>query len=65
MEILSCPECGAPAEIEPRGSCASTDGPVALVAVLCARRHWFLMPRDMLDPVMVARDADIVVFGSC
>jgi hypothetical protein len=53
MEILSCPECGAPAEIEPHGSCASTDGPVALVAVLCVRRHGFLMPRDMLAPADV------------
>ncbi len=53
MEILSCPECGAPAEIEPRGSCWSTDGAVPLVAVLCARRHGFLMPRDMLAPADV------------
>jgi hypothetical protein len=65
MEILSCPECGAPAEIEPRGSCPSTDGPVAMVAVLCARRHWFLMPRDLLDPVMVEADADVAVWSSC
>jgi hypothetical protein len=65
MEILSCPECGAPAEIEPRGSCFSTDGPVAMVTVLCARRHWFLMPRDMLDPVTVEADADVTISQAC
>jgi hypothetical protein len=56
MEILSCPECGAPAEIEPRGSCGSTAGPVEHVKVICVRHHWFLMPRDMLDPAMAAAE---------
>jgi hypothetical protein len=46
--IAACPECGAPAEVESRGSVNATDGPVALVKVQCLFRHWFLMPAAML-----------------
>jgi hypothetical protein len=48
MEIVTCPECGAPAEAESRGELGSSAGRVELVKMLCARRHWFLLPREAL-----------------
>jgi hypothetical protein len=56
VEIVSCPTCAAPAEIEERGALVGTDGPVQHVKVTCVRRHWFLMPRDMLEPVAAVND---------
>jgi hypothetical protein len=53
MEIVSCPECGVPAEIDPRGMF----GGVAHVRVTCVRQHWFLMSRDMLDPPVAVEAA--------
>jgi hypothetical protein len=48
MEIVGCPDCGAPAEVEAWSTLGSTSGPVEHVRTRCARRHWFLLPRDML-----------------
>ena len=52
MSITSCPGCGAPAEITERFTLASTDGPVAHVAVCCAGGHHYRMAADRLpaDP---------------
>ena len=44
MDTTTCPECGAPAEIEWRAVLESTDGPVEHARVTCLRRHWFLLP---------------------
>ena len=54
MSITSCPGCGAPAEITERFTLASTDGPVAHVAVCCAGGHHYRMAADRLpaDPVL-------------
>ena len=46
LEIIGCPECGAPAEIVDRFELASTDGPVEHVKVLCLHRHWFTVTVD-------------------
>lgn len=54
--IHSCPECGAPAEETDRFVLDSTDGPVAHVALRCARKHYFRMPVEMLRAF--ARTAD-------
>jgi hypothetical protein len=48
MDLTTCPECGAPAEITRRSALESTDGPMEHVQVHCVRRHWFLMPTAML-----------------
>ena len=48
MSITSCPGCGAPAEITERFTLASTDGPVAHVAVCCTGGHHYRMPADRL-----------------
>lgn len=44
MDLTLCPECTAPAEIQWRAVIESTDGLVEHAKVLCARRHWFLLP---------------------
>ena len=49
LTVISCPECGVPAEITDRFSLPSTDGPVAHVATSCAAGHHFRMPTEMLN----------------
>jgi hypothetical protein len=46
--LVSCPECGLPAEILDRFSLASTDGAVAHVALGCIDGHFFRMPVERL-----------------
>jgi len=48
LDLTSCPECRAPAEITDRFTLASTDGPVAHVAVSCLGGHHLRMPADKL-----------------
>jgi hypothetical protein len=54
--LTSCPDCHAPAEITERFTLASTDGPVAHVAVSCLSGHHYRMPADKL-PAASARRA--------
>lgn len=49
LRVTGCPECGVPAEVVAEGRVGSTSGPVAIVRVRCAARHWFLMTEDRLD----------------
>lgn len=51
LQLTSCPECDAPAEITDRTVLASTDGPIEHVKIRCINRHWFLLPLYALDPV--------------
>jgi hypothetical protein len=46
--LYDCPECGLPAAVTVQGRAAGTDGPVEVVAVRCAARHWFLGPGEAL-----------------
>jgi hypothetical protein len=46
--LVGCPECGLPAEILDRFSLASTDGPVAHIALGCVGGHCFRMAVDRL-----------------
>ena len=48
MSAITCPECGAAAEITERFTLASTDGPVAHVALSCADGHHYRMAADKL-----------------
>jgi len=44
MDLTTCPECGALAEVQWRAVLESTDGPVEHAKILCVQRHWFLLP---------------------
>ncbi len=48
MSVVTCPECGAAAEITERFTLASTDGPVAHVALSCTGGHHYRMASDKL-----------------
>ena len=48
LELTSCPECGALAEVNWRAELPSTSGPVEHAHVRCLNRHWFLMPTEGL-----------------
>jgi hypothetical protein len=41
LELVGCPECGAPAEVVERFVLDSTDGPIEHATVRCADRHRF------------------------
>ena len=53
LDLVVCPECGAPAEVVDRFALQGTDGPVAHVKVACLVRHWFLLPATSLPVVRV------------
>lgn len=63
MEIVGCPGCGAPAEVEDWSTLGGTSGPVDHVKTLCTERHWFLLPRDMLRSRVPADLRDIPSSG--
>ena len=61
MDITTCPECGAAAEVIDRMALESTDGPMEHLKIQCVRRHWFIMPTAMLaDRAPAARPASPV-----
>lgn len=49
LELVACPECGHPAEVEWRDDLESTHGTVEHLKIRCLNRHWFLLPSDMLS----------------
>lgn len=50
LTVISCPDCGLPAEVTDRFSLGSTSGPVDHVALCCVAGHLFRMPVDLLTP---------------
>jgi len=57
MDITTCPDCGAPADIVDRHVLESTDGPVEHARVRCVARHVFFLPVASLvtEPSVVDR----------
>jgi len=51
MDLVTCPQCGQPADVEWRSSVASTDGPIVLAKIRCTSGHQFLMPSEGLSPL--------------
>lgn len=51
LDLVGCPECGAPAEVVDRFVLAGTGGPVEHVKVQCVSRRWFTVPVERLSPV--------------
>ncbi|HEX6578642.1 MAG TPA: hypothetical protein VF082_09760 [Jiangellaceae bacterium] len=54
MDLVTCPDCGQPADVVWRSIVASTDGPVEMAKIRCALWHHFLMPSEGLLPVGTA-----------
>jgi hypothetical protein len=48
MDMTTCPECGAPAEVRDRHVLASTDGPIEHARVRCVQQHHFFLPVEQL-----------------
>jgi hypothetical protein len=46
LEILDCPSCALPAEVESSSMLDSTDGPVEHLRIRCVLEHRFMLPRD-------------------
>jgi hypothetical protein len=44
LDIIACPQCGAPAEIIQRFWLDSTDSPIQHFQTICLSKHW-LTPR--------------------
>ena len=57
LDLVVCPDCGAPAEVLDRFALQGTDGPVEHAKVACLARHWFLLPVTSL-PVVHAVGAE-------
>jgi hypothetical protein len=51
MIAVTCPECGAATGITERFTLASTDGPVAHVALSCAGGHHYRMAAASSGPL--------------
>lgn len=49
VDLVSCPECREPAEVEWRDVAESTDGPVEHCKVHCVNGHRFLLPTENLS----------------
>jgi hypothetical protein len=61
LDTTCCPECGALAEIQWRTVMEGTDGPVEHAKVLCAARHWFLLPVEALVAPQPSADVSTLV----
>jgi hypothetical protein len=51
IDLVSCPECGAPAEVVDRFTVPSTHGPLEIVKVWCVTRRWFTVPVESLPAI--------------
>jgi hypothetical protein len=49
MDLTTCPECGAPAEVRDRHVLESTDGPIEHARIRCVQRHYFFLPVEQLS----------------
>jgi hypothetical protein len=56
MDLIACPNCGQPADIEWRTNLASTDGPVEHGKLRCLMGHVLFMPTEGL--VSITEPAD-------
>ncbi len=43
-DLVSCPECGAPAIVEWSSTVGTTDVPIEHLKIRCVQKHWYLLP---------------------
>jgi hypothetical protein len=53
VELVPCPVCEMPAEVERRDVLGSTSGLFEMIKIRCLERHWFYMPATSLTPYAV------------
>lgn len=58
LELITCAECGAPAEVIKRFVLTSTDGPVEHVKTRCVTGPWFTYPATAIAAVPVDARGD-------
>jgi hypothetical protein len=46
MEMVDCPSCALPAEVESSSMLDSTHGPVEHLRIRCVLEHRYMLPRD-------------------
>jgi hypothetical protein len=56
LTLRRCPQCGQVAEEQWRRTRGSGPRSTALVKMLCIRRHWFLLPGELLEDPMVEEE---------
>jgi hypothetical protein len=49
LDIIPCPECGAPAEITERFWLDTTDGPNLHLQTICLSKHWLTPRAETVD----------------
>jgi hypothetical protein len=49
LEIIACPQCGAPAEIIERFWLDSTNGPIQHLQTICVSKHWLTPRAETVD----------------
>jgi hypothetical protein len=49
MDLTTCPDCDATAEVLDRFVLESTDGPVDHARIRCVHGHWFLLSLQSLE----------------
>jgi hypothetical protein len=49
LEIIACPQCGAPAEITERFGLDSTDGTIQHLQTICLSKHWLTPRAETID----------------
>lgn len=58
LDLVGCPEWGAPAEIVDRFALPSTDGPIEHVTMQCVQRHWFRMAAESFQVARIGERPD-------
>jgi hypothetical protein len=49
LDLIACPQCGAPAEVVERFWLDSTDGPVEHLKTTCVSKHWLTPRAETVD----------------
>jgi hypothetical protein len=65
LELIACPQCGAPAEITQRFWLDSTDGPIQHLQTICVSKHWLTPRAETVHQQRPAPDHSFAALPSC